>query len=63
MIEDAKKGKIQVVIVKDFSRLGRDYITAGDYITLGPDPIEELLQLVTKRLHSRGRLTAVLFVL
>ena len=22
--------------------------------TLGPDPIEKLLQLVTKRLHSRG---------
>ena len=32
MIEDAKKGKIQVILVKDFSRLGRDYITAGDYI-------------------------------
>lgn len=32
MIEDAKKGKIQIVIVKDLSRLGRDYIVAGDYI-------------------------------
>lgn len=32
MIEDAKKGKVQVIIVKDLSRLGRDYITAGDYI-------------------------------
>lgn len=32
MIEDAKKGKVQVVIVKDLSRLGRDYIVAGDYI-------------------------------
>ena len=32
MIEDAKKGKVQVVVVKDLSRLGRDYITAGDYI-------------------------------
>ena len=32
MIEDAKKGKIQVIIVKDLSRLGRDYIVAGDYI-------------------------------
>lgn len=32
MIEDAKRGMIQVVLVKDLSRLGRDYITAGDYI-------------------------------
>lgn len=32
MIEDAKKGKIQIIIVKDLSRLGRDYIVAGDYI-------------------------------
>lgn len=32
MIEDAKKGKIQVIIVKDLSRLGRDYIVAGDYV-------------------------------
>lgn len=32
MIEDAKKGLIQVIIVKDLSRLGRDYIVAGDYI-------------------------------
>ena len=32
MIEDAKKGKIQTILVKDLSRLGRDYIAAGDYI-------------------------------
>ena len=32
MIEDAKKRKIQVILVKDLSRLGRDYIMAGDYI-------------------------------
>lgn len=32
MIEDAKKGKINTVIVKDLSRLGRDYIGAGDYL-------------------------------
>ena len=32
MIEDAKKGLIRVILVKDLSRLGRDYITAGDYI-------------------------------
>ena len=32
MIEDAKKGKIDTVIVKDLSRLGRDYIGVGDYL-------------------------------
>ena len=32
MIEDAKKGMIDTIVVKDLSRLGRDYITAGDYI-------------------------------
>lgn len=32
MVEDAKKGSIQLIIVKDLSRLGRDYILAGDYI-------------------------------
>jgi DNA invertase Pin-like site-specific DNA recombinase len=32
MIEDAKTGKIQVIIVKDLSRLGRDYIGVGDYM-------------------------------
>lgn len=32
MIEDAKKGKIDVLLVKDLSRLGRDYIGVGDYL-------------------------------
>lgn len=32
MIEDAKKGRIETILVKDFSRLGRDYITVGDYL-------------------------------
>lgn len=32
MLEDAKKGLIQIILVKDLSRLGRDYITVGDYI-------------------------------
>ena len=32
MIEDAKKGKIHTIIVKDLSRLGRDYIGVGDYL-------------------------------
>lgn len=32
MIEDAKQGKVGTIIVKDLSRLGRDYIECGDYI-------------------------------
>ena len=32
MIEDILADKINCVIVKDFSRLGRDYITIGYYI-------------------------------
>ena len=31
MIEDAKRGIIHTIIVKDLSRLGRDYIGTGDY--------------------------------
>lgn len=32
MIEDAKRGKIGTIIVKDLSRFGRDYIGVGDYL-------------------------------
>ena len=32
MIEDAKKRRFQTILVKDLSRLGRDYIGVGDYI-------------------------------
>lgn len=32
MIEDAKKKKISTILVKDLSRLGRDYIGVGDYM-------------------------------
>ena len=32
MIEDAKQGKIDTILVKDLSRLGRDYICVGDYL-------------------------------
>lgn len=32
MIVDLKQGDIKVIIVKDLSRLGRDYIGVGDYI-------------------------------
>lgn len=32
LIEDAKRGKIKTILVKDLSRLGRDYIGVGDYL-------------------------------
>ena len=32
MIVDLKQGNIKVIMVKDLSRLGRDYIGVGDYI-------------------------------
>ena len=32
MVEDSKRGKIHVILVKDLSRLGRDYIGVGDYL-------------------------------
>ena len=32
MVEDAKAGKIHTIIVKDLSRLGRNYIGVGDYL-------------------------------
>ena len=32
MIEDIKEGKVNCVIVKDFSRFGRNYIESGKYI-------------------------------
>lgn len=32
LVEDAKNGIIQVILIKDLSRLGRDYIGVGDYL-------------------------------
>lgn len=32
MLEDAKKGIIDTILVKDLSRIGRDYIGVGDYL-------------------------------
>lgn len=33
MIKKVKRGEIQCIIVKDLSRLGRDYLTVGNYIS------------------------------
>lgn len=32
MIEDAQKGKFSIIITKDYSRLGRDYLEIGNYL-------------------------------
>ncbi len=32
MLNDAGEGKISIILVKDLSRLGRDYIGVGDYV-------------------------------
>lgn len=32
MIADVRKGKINLIVVKDLSRFGRDYIETGKYI-------------------------------
>ena len=34
MLQDIQKGKIGCVVVKDLSRLGRDYITVGYYLEM-----------------------------
>ena len=34
MIQDIQKGKIDCIVVKDISRLGRDYITVGYYLEI-----------------------------
>lgn len=32
MMEDAEKGKFSIIITKDLSRLGREYLTTGEYM-------------------------------
>jgi len=33
LLEQVKRGAIQCIVVKDFSRFGRDYLTVGNYIS------------------------------
>lgn len=33
LLEQVKRGKVQCIVVKDFSRFGRDYLTVGNYIS------------------------------
>jgi len=54
MIEDAKKGRIHTILVKDLSRLGRDYIGVGDYLEqyldnreFNPELVHELVERVS----------------
>ena len=32
MMEDAKTGRIKSIVIKDFSRFGRDYLEVGNYL-------------------------------
>lgn len=32
MVEDAKAGRIKSIVIKDFSRFGRDYLEVGNYL-------------------------------
>ena len=32
LVEDVRKGRIDCIIVKDFSRLGRNYVETGEYL-------------------------------
>lgn len=34
LLEAARNGEIQCIVVKDLSRFGRDYITVGNYVSV-----------------------------
>ena len=36
MMEDAKAGRIKSIVIKDFSRFGRDYLDVGNYLEKNP---------------------------
>lgn len=33
LLEQVRRGAVQCIVVKDFSRFGRDYLTVGNYIS------------------------------
>ena len=49
MIDDAKRGHIGTIVVKDLSRFGRDYIGMGDYI-------EQILPSIGVRLPTGSQI-------
>lgn len=48
LLEDIEMGYVSVIIVKDMSRLGRDYLQVGYYIRA--DAIEQVVMLELKRM-------------
>ena len=38
-MEDAKAGRIKSIVIKDFSRFGRDYLEVGNYLEKKSMPV------------------------
>ena len=53
MLEDARHGLINLILVKDLSRLGRDFVEVGRYLRLCPK--SAVHQAERRRFHSQGQ--------